>query len=668
MAATDADTQTSGRAANGSRRLTIAVIGLLLVAGALAVTSLVGDSITFDETFHLTAGTSYWQTGDFRLASATPPLAQLWATWPLVWMDAHWPTSEDDAWRQGDTWRVGRNWLRQLPHADRVVIVARCMVVILLLATCACIYAVARSAFGPAAGLLALALAAFSPTLLAHGRLVTADLPATLCFIATLLTFARLMNRVTWLRLAAAAVSLACLCLVKFSWPVILPVLGVMAVVAVARGLPQWPRTTARADAAGHGRPRAVGTACGILLCMGLVAWLAVWTCFCWRYSPFRNGESAGTMLATAAAGRTATATMDDVWRAVLQDDDGQPAGGVVIGFIRWARRHHLLPEAYLYGWAYAERTTAGRAAYLNGEISTTGWRRYFPYVFAVKTPIATMVLMIGGLVAMLRRRLWSARNPVLVAGLGAFLVVYGGLAMSSAFNVGHRHILPVYPVLLAVAGASAVWWQRRFGRWAIGALVAWLVIANLWVHPHYLSYFNEPAGGPASGYRHLADSNIDWGQDLKRLAAYARLHSDETIKLAYFGSVDPAMYDLDCEELPSFFSFGGRPADLTAGTYVVSVTQLLGVYAPMARDSFWRDPGHLQTFRQLEEITSVQLPDDAPEDVHRRQAFNTTTYWNARRGLLLNRLAKVPPDDRIGCSLFIYHLDQEQVARFSTP
>ena len=38
-------------------------------------------------------------------------------------------------------------------------------------------------------------------------------------------------------------------------------------------------------------------------------------------------------------------------------------------------------------------------------------------------------------------------------------------------------------------------------------------------VHPHYLAYFNEPAGGPRDGYRRLVDSSLDWGQDLTGLS-----------------------------------------------------------------------------------------------------------------------------------------------------
>jgi hypothetical protein len=40
---------------------------------------------------------------------------------------------------------------------------------------------------------------------------------------------------------------------------------------------------------------------------------------------------------------------------------------------------------------------------------------------------------------------------------------------------------------------------------------------------PDFIAYFNELAGGPQNGYRWLADSNLDWGQNATRVQAYAR-------------------------------------------------------------------------------------------------------------------------------------------------
>ena len=96
---------------------------LLAVAAALTITSLVGDSITFDETSHLTSGYSYLKTGDFRLAPDHPPLAKVWCALPLLLIDNKWPPPETNGWRDGDVWKVGRGWLFDLNNGERIAYV-----------------------------------------------------------------------------------------------------------------------------------------------------------------------------------------------------------------------------------------------------------------------------------------------------------------------------------------------------------------------------------------------------------------------------------------------------------------------------------------------------------------------------------------------------------------
>ena len=47
--------------------------------------------------------------------------------------------------------------------------------------------------------------------------------------------------------------------------------------------------------------------------------------------------------------------------------------------------------------------------------------------------------------------------------------------------------------------------------------LVLGNVIISLDSFPDYISYFNVNAGGKTQAYKHLADSNLDWGQNIKR-------------------------------------------------------------------------------------------------------------------------------------------------------
>jgi hypothetical protein len=109
-----------------------------------------------------------------------------------------------------------------------------------------------------------------------------------------------------------------------------------------------------------------------------------------------------------------------------------------------------------------------------------------------------------------------------------------------------------------------------------------WYVGGTLAQHPHHLAYFNELAGGPSNGWRLLVDSNLDWGQDLKRLAAWLREHPTPGLKLSYFGSAEPAWYGIASEALPGYAA--PHPPRVTrkvapGDVLAVSATNLQGVY-----------------------------------------------------------------------------------------
>jgi hypothetical protein len=650
----------------------------LIVAATLATVALFGDSMTFDEAAHLTAGMSHLKGGDFRLLPETPPLAQMWAAWPLLLMSPVWLPADAPGWRQGDTWLLQRIWLFRLNDGERLLSAARGMVVVLLLATCLCVFVVARRLFGRAAGRLALILATLCPTLLAHGHLVTMDIPATLCFLLTLLAVNRLLQRMTWPRLVAATAALAALALVKLSWPLILPALAVMAFLAVVRAEPlECPLLDPLVGLFRKGgtthtrlvrRPHRAAAIVAVAV-LGMVGvWASIWTCYRWRYSPFQGpDQSTAAMQALARQDRPQPATMAEAWEIILEARNGQPNRSLTASLIRWARDRRLLPEAYLYGTAWVLKLSDWwRPQYLAGETSYTGWYSYFPIAFLLKTPIATMLLFLGGLAALVSGRAPWRRDAVLLAGLAVFSVVYVAVAIASRFNIGHRHLVPIYPALFVFAGAAAGWMRWRPGRWAVVAAVLWLAGANAWICPQYLSYFNELIGGPSNGYRYLTDSNIDWGQDLKRLAAWARRHPGEEIKLAYFGSADPTCYGFPCRALPSYLDFG-ELAGLDAGTYVVSVSQLHGLYYMPARREFWT-PEQLAEYRSLRERVTRPVPEH--ETAEGRQQRLDAAHWYDlfRRGRLLNQLRSRPPDERIGYSLLVYRLTPADVDALLRP
>ena len=144
--------------------------------------------------------------------------------------------------------------------------------------------------------------------------------------------------------------------------------------------------------------------------------------------------------------------------------------------------------------------------------------------------------------------------------------------------------------------------WPRRAPAAVVGLLAAWHLGAALWIHPHYLAYFNELAGGPARGYRILVDSSLDWGQDLRGLKPYMEAHGIPRVKLSYFGTADPAYYGIACDLLPSYLPLPREvvrtfaPGDVLA----ISATNLQGVYLEAA------DRPMMERLRREEPVGSV--------------------------------------------------------------
>ncbi len=656
----------------GPRVHALLVVAALVVTAGLAGLSLRTDSATFDEPFHLAAGYAALTQADYRLSPDHPPLGRIWAALPLLFVDPHWPPPDDPAWLAADCNAFAIRWLFGTENRHHFIVLGRCLMVVLLLATVAATYATARHLYGPAAALVALALAALDPTLLAHGRLITTDLPITLANTLVLLTVARLLERVSWPRLLAAAGAVAVLPGTKMSWPVVLPALAVMAAVAVFRRAPLElaGRSSAVGPTPAGPRPlvrpaERVPTVLALVGVLGLAAWGGIWAAYQGQSTILPSPPPGPVPAEVQERMQQTQARLEQDWQIALLDPaTGRPRTDPVTRGLVAAAEYHLLPDAYVFGLARVRFLTGQRYAYLCGAYSTTGWASYFPIALLIKTPLATLLLAAAGLAALALRRV-PVRSPLLLLGILGFWAVHGLSSMTAHLNIGHRHLLPLYPLLCVLAGGAVAWLGGRGPRVVLGMLLLWLAGANLSTFPHYLAYFNEVVGGRSRGHLYLADSNLDWGQDLLRLAAWARTHPDEPLKLAYFGSVPPPAY-VPCRSLPSHFDWAPR-ADLDAGTYVVSVTQLLGVYDPEIRRGYWTARSRA-AYESLGRIaTSTPEPGEPPEKAQLREQA-AVEFAELRYKRLLSRLADRVPDERIGAGLFVFRLTARDVAELTRP
>ena len=94
-------------------------------------------------------------------------------------------------------------------------------------------------------------------------------------------------------------------------------------------------------------------------------------------------------------------------------------------------------------------------------------------------------------------------------------------VSSQTGFNHHYRYVLPTYPfVFILISGVLVVCGSKIMKRVAF-SLICLQMVSVLWIAPHWLSYFNELCGGPASGRRWLSDSNVDWGQDLYALVEW---------------------------------------------------------------------------------------------------------------------------------------------------
>jgi hypothetical protein len=173
-----------------------------------------------------------------------------------------------------------------------------------------------------------------------------------------------------------------------------------------------------------------------------------------------------------------------------------------------------------------------GHPAFFLGEVRSHGWWYFFPVLVVLKTPLPFLILVGVGCAC-----LWRAAGPVpawrkLAPVLGAAGILVVGV--TSRIDIGLRHILPVYPLLaiLAGVGLQALASARRYrvpSRLGAVTVAIWFVASSVRAHPDYLPYFNELVRNPE---RIVADSDLDWGQDVKRL--FAALRDLRAEKLSY--------------------------------------------------------------------------------------------------------------------------------------
>jgi len=174
------------------------VAGLLLLHVSLALNSIQDKSNTFDETGHLTSGYIIWKYNDYRHNPESGNFYHRLMALPLLTMDLSPPDTESDNWKRSDVWRLAHEFFyKQGNPAEEMLWLGRCVTVLFSALFGVLVFVWSSRLFGNAGGLLSLTLYAFSPTVLAHGRLATIDCAIGFFMLLTLGLLWRVMHRVT---------------------------------------------------------------------------------------------------------------------------------------------------------------------------------------------------------------------------------------------------------------------------------------------------------------------------------------------------------------------------------------------------------------------------------------------------------------------------------------
>lgn len=440
----------------------------------------------------------------------------------------------------------------------------------------------AQALFGAAGGALALLLYTCCPNVLAHAHLVTTDVATALGMFAAVYCLWRYFDRPSGPRLAIAAVVFGLAQLTKATAILLVPILAVILVVRAfhearqRRGTPAGPDSLDSLDPlsskeAAPTLARVAARSAAIFLLFGAVT------------------------VVTLNLGFRGEGTFTPLGRYVFVS-----TGFKALGSIPLLRELPLpLPYAYVQGLDMVSHDALAESwSYLRGRYSQSGFRSYFLWGFLVKVPLATQVLLVLALWLWCRGRARApGAEPFLVVPV---IVILLDLSLFFRLDIGFRYFLPALPFLFVFTARVAApggylrlalpfAWQaagrqalgrkasdRQASGWAVagwravaawkaaaaGGLAAWLVASSFSVHPHYLAYFNELAGGPANGWRWLIDSNLDWGQDDER----AR-------QVAAAGGPGRALID---------------PSGPVAGRIAVGVSNLVGRDPAAARRHAW--------------------------------------------------------------------------------
>lgn len=467
---------------------------LLFLVFLLPFLSMRNFSPVGDEIAHLPSGYSYLKTREIKLNPQHPPLIKILAALPLLFLDLKFDANDPNLiGPEISEWQFGRDFVLK-NGVDRVMFWGRIPMILLSVLLGWYIYKWGRDFFGYKAGLAGLFIYAFMPNIIAHSQLVTTDMGLAAFSFISLYYLWKFTIHGGKNNLIYSGLVLGLALGSKFSAIFLLPIFFV-------------------------------------LLAMDI-------------YKKYRNSSL--------------LLKVNSFLKVILP----------IFGFaflVMWGL--YFFPKDPLFYWdglntVYADRNP-NYFYYLNGNFSHDGWWYYFIWALIIKTPVPFLIVLLAALLNYKKNNLNFLNHSFI------FLPVILFLFMTSwkAYNIGVRYVLLIYPFLILFVGGQILYMVKslelKFKSYSsklkifkpklslltlhflLLMLPSWYVFSAVNVYPNHLAYFNELVGGSKNGHKYLDDSNVEWGQDLKRLAEYQKNSPDLKVGYAWGAFIDLERYGI---------------------------------------------------------------------------------------------------------------------------
>lgn len=550
------------------------ILFILVIFTSLSILSYIKKSPTFDEIQHLSCGHAMLKEGRLNLGIGHPPLFRMFISLPLLVINPSYPKQHELFYRKyGNNprqWSFTPDYsfaydffYKSGNNPDVLFFWGRFMVVLIGVFLGLGVYLFSKNLFGFKAGIFSLFLYSFSPTILAHARLTVNDLSGAAGIFFTLFAFHKYANKNNFKNLLILTLCLAGSLLTKFNSILFIPFLFIgMVIIDGKRAIIKY-----------------------IILLIGIVLIIN---------------------LIYGFDGTFSVKTLDyEIFKKIVPFKIFDKFAYIVYQYIP-------LPEFYLKCWERLFfQNINGHSAFILNNYSVHGWWYYFPVAFLIKTPLITLILCIIWLIKLCRPGKMS-RGEVVVF---SFFILYWISSIIAKINIGHRHILPLYPIMFVGLGRVYNEFKKYTGKKIITFGLPLIYIVSTQVYfPHYLSFFNCLVG-PKNGYKYLVDSNLDWGQDLPALKKFLDKEGNPPLILSYFGTASRKHYNIKHQEL------------LNSG------------------------------FR-FEKSGYINLPDVKKEYIAISATNLQAVYFRQKN--IFERLRKREPIKRIGYSIFVYDISKD--------